>query len=139
MLLTLSPIGKETNMYLYGNVQEQQDLVDIFICQKFQSTAAHQMVQQMVHWERHRGTKWLVNRLKSMKAYLLTGVSNPTIRTHPDGTFSGPFRHLSRVAKKNRKGSILADRCLRVYGRWESKKITTEDYLDFKKVSRVNT
>lgn len=119
-------------MYLYGNVQEQQSLYSIFICQKFQPSVAKQMVQQMVHWEQHRGTKWLVSRLKAMKAYLLTGVADRTIRTHPDGTFAGPFRHLSRVSFKNRKGSILADRCLRVYGRWESTKITKEDYLAFK-------
>lgn len=119
-------------MYLYGNVQEHQDLLDIFVCQKFQSTVSAQMVQQMAHWERHHGTKWLVNRLKLMKAYLLTGVADKSIRLHEDGTFVGAFRHLSRVALRNRKGSILADRCLRVYGRWESTQITASDYLSFK-------
>ena len=120
-------------MYLYGNVQEQQDLIDIFICQKFQPMVARQMVNLMTHWELHKGTKWLVNRLKSMKSYLLTGDKPKDIKTHLDGTFIGPFRHLSRVAQRNRKGSIYADRCLRVYGRWELQKITTQDYLDFKK------
>lgn len=120
-------------MYLYGNVKEQQDLINIFICQKFQPMVARQMVNLMAHWEHHKGVKWLVNRLKAMKAYLLTGVPSKDLKTHSDGTFVGPFRHLSRLANKSRKGSILADRCLRVYGRWELDKITVEDYLAFKK------
>lgn len=124
-------------MAYYIHEKEQEDLLRIFLSQKVPKIAALSILRTLQHWERHHGITWVVSRLKSMRASLLSGEKLPEIGYHADGTFRGPFRYVSRLAARNRKGSIVADRLIRIYGRWEARGITADDYDKFTRTVEV--
>ena len=124
-------------MHYYLHEKEQEDLLKIFLSQRVPKIAALSILRVLQHWERHHGISWVVSRLKSMRASLLSGDEIAGIGYHPDGTFKGPFRYLSRLAARSRKGSIVADRLIRIYGRWEAGGITAADYDKFTRTVEV--
>jgi len=76
--------------------------------------------------ESTRGAKELVNIMKLRLTDLLSKV--PTYKRHNDGTWVGPLRPISRLARRGRKGLVRACRVLRLYGLFQAKAPTKEDW-----------
>ena len=110
--------------------EHQHELVLRIIACRFSLPMAVNFVNRLKIWERHHGTKWVVNRLKAFQQHLL-GKAVPGLKLHPDGTIYGDFRPLSKKAKKNRKGLINSLRVCKLYGLFEAKPPTEKDYHSF--------
>lgn len=117
-------------LLVYITQSEQSEIISIFESQGLTSKASKLIAFTLARWEKNYGIKWVVGRLKSLRSALLTN-NTDGIKTHPDGTFWGPFRPISRLAKSSRRGAIRAHRMLSIYGRWEHQSPTEEDYRDF--------
>lgn len=115
---------------IYLDQVETRSLIRIFETQGIRKQEATMIAAMLVRWELNYGIHWVVNRLKSMKASLLTRDFSG-IKRHSDGSFWGPLRCVYRLSESGRRGRIRADRILRIYGRWEATSPTRNDYAEF--------
>lgn len=99
------------------------------------SASAGDLLTWMVKVEETNDVKFVVNELKRRMMDLLDP-SRRYYRYHGDGTWVGPFRPISRLAKKSRKGFRNALKILRLYGIFHAPEATQEDYvLESKRLS----
>ena len=77
--------------------------------------------------EATRGIKSVVDVLKGRYHSIIEGEIG-SFKTHSDGTWVGPFRPISRVAKRGRLGRRRALRLLRCYGLFVHKAAVKGDY-----------
>jgi hypothetical protein len=70
------------------------------------------MIDTIEKWKRNSGEEWTVNRLKAMKQHVLNQIAGiqgdpPWISKHPDGSFKGAFRTLSKLETWKDKVKVL--------------------------------
>lgn len=89
---------------------------------------------QVKMWVATLGPETTVNRLKDLKSFFLTRISNnvssaPWIAVHSDGYPKGPFRPLFRLT--GRKGRVKAINALMVYTGFVSQRLTDKQWKKF--------
>jgi hypothetical protein len=115
---------------MYIDADELFSLTQIFVTQRLPRPSAQHLAETLQRWEQHYGIKWVVDRLKLVRAALLSS-NRDGLRTHNDGSLYGAMRPVDRLSQSSRRGAIRADRILRVYGRWEAEKPTELDFQRF--------
>lgn len=122
---------------MYLTEQYQNVLYNRIVCNSVKPRDAVQMVRLLIHWEQHKGIRWVVNRLKEYRQHLLDA-ERSNLSTKSNGTLRGPFGALSKLSRQNRSGTTKALAICQVYGLFEAKKPTQKEYLKFK-VSLIET
>ena len=95
---------------------------------------------QLQTWEKHRGLKWVVDRLKLYQSHFKANgtkskknfVLSLGIKTHKDGSFVGPLRALWKLAHRGRQGMGKALAATNVTGRWRAPSPIRSQYEAFR-------
>jgi len=109
-------------------VKHRSHLFGVFRACELTAADAGNILHWMLRQEKYNSLKFVVSELKHRKMALLDK-SKVIYRYHSDGTWVGPFRPISRIAKRGRKGLRKALRILNVYGVFMAPEAVKEDYL----------
>lgn len=102
--------------------------------------AAVNIALQLQSWEKHRGLKWVVNRLKLYQSHFKVNGTKAKcnlrlplgIKLHKDGSFHGCFRALWILASRGRRGMGKALVALNITGRWKAPTPVESQYVEFR-------
>ena len=104
-------------------------IYDIFSGNELAVRARGMFYAHLCRIERSKGTKELVAELKR-RSHALLQPSESKYHVRKDGTWRGPWRPLSRLARRGRDGLCCALRILKLYGLFVAREPTLRDYLD---------
>jgi len=110
--------------------KESYLLNEIFMSQRLSKMQSLGLIAELKRLETENGIAFVVKRLKSVKAALLSGDSSG-FKKNRKGCVSGPFGVLFTKSSISRKDAIRMDRVARVYGRWVSKPPTVYQWIDY--------
>lgn len=116
---------------MYLNRTERHSLLMIMRTQGLSQRQAAGVISMLVHWETHKGTRWVVSKLKELRRQVLD-IHNQRNCDAPVVTFKSHLKCLSDMARASRRGAIAAFRVLSIYGRWEAKAPTDKEWNKFR-------